>query len=332
MDNTSLISTVSPDIVNVLCNPDPILIAVLAIVFLGGAIANGLLLFALFKDPLKCFRTPTSYFIGNLALSDIYFLLLTAEFNSVYLVKLCISEMNEFDVGFKINIALVYQGYFLSFPSILSVALERYLAIAFPLWHKVHFTPRLCRHWIIAVWIFVVIYSSVNASLELNEITSTALLSSTFSMTLFAATPLVYIAGFFSIRMQRLRLKSDHSTSEIARQVAKARLRTENHFLCSICIINCCLLLTTLPWLIKYFHGSGNIQLCPKTNVVSELVCELTNFSFLLNFAVNPYIYIWRFPKYRKTFLVLYCKCCQQRNSGQTRPIRVGLRNFRPEK
>jgi hypothetical protein len=26
-----------------------------------------------------------------------------------------------------------------------------------------------------------------------------------------------------------------------------------------------------------------------------------------LNMAVNPFLYIWRLPKYRKTFLLMYC-------------------------
>jgi hypothetical protein len=28
---------------------------------------------------------------------------------------------------------------------------------------------------------------------------------------------------------------------------------------------------------------------------------------FFLNMAVNPFLYIWRLPKYRKTFLLMYC-------------------------
>lgn len=302
--STTLLATLDK-----LCNVSPVLWSFTGIIFLTGVIANGLLLFAMIKDPLKCFRTPTSYFIGNLASHDIFFLCLTAELTTMSFVQLCIRRMNFFDVRFKISVSLVQQGYFLSFPSILSVALERYLAIAFPLWHKVHVTPHLCGIWIAGLWFFVVAYYSITAGLLFSGMGNTVILLGKICFTtLMLATPLVYLAGFFSIRRQRLRLKDGHPSSEVARQAAKARLKTENRFLSSICIINCCLLSTSLPLLIMYLDGISKSRSCRTT----ETVCNLINFLFLLNFVINPFFYTWRFPKYRKTFLTLYCRCFRQ--------------------
>lgn len=128
------------------------------LIALTGAVANVLLLLAIVKDPLKCFRNPMSWFIANLAFSDLLNALLNVEELCVALTSyesmLCLPGVTPI----RINISVYIFVFALTFPSVFSLALERYFAIARPLWHKVHISPRVCRIWIALLWLVNLVY------------------------------------------------------------------------------------------------------------------------------------------------------------------------------
>ena len=107
------------------------------------AIANVLLLLAIYKNPLKYFRNPTTYFIANLAISDLLNSLF--HFEEVFVTQTTYRSTFCFPGALgTINSAILDFSYFLTFPSVAVLALERYVSIAHPLWHQVKVTSRLC--------------------------------------------------------------------------------------------------------------------------------------------------------------------------------------------
>jgi hypothetical protein len=267
------------------------------------AISNILLLFAIYKNPLKCFRNPTSYFIANLAVADLLNSLGSLEdafvsqtkYTSVYCLP---------GVWGRINSGISNFVYFLTFPSVTILALERFVSIACPLWHKVKVTPRMCYIWIAMVWFMNCIFTAmfeVFASQELLMLTS-------YPSVFYLATVTIYILAFVSIRKQRFQLLSDNTKSETTKKMMKLRLRNQNRFLTTIFIINVVLIFGIIPTVVgtplSYTLESETEEpLSPGVDVLSFMADTL----FFLNMAVNPFLYIWRLPKYRKTFLLMYC-------------------------
>ena len=131
---------------------------VYTLILITGMMANGFLLLAIFKDPLKCFSTPTTYFIVNLAISDLLNLAVSLEnlfltqtqYGSVYGLPKIAGYISKILWEIIVNV---------TFPSVFSLALERCLAVSRPLWHRVRITSRVCCIWLVAVWLSNLVFS-----------------------------------------------------------------------------------------------------------------------------------------------------------------------------
>ena len=272
-------------------------LTVYALILITGIIANGFLLLAMFKDPLKCFSTPTTYFIVNLAVSDLFNL--ATCLTVVFLVQI------KYGNGSVVKLwetlwELIFN---LTFPSVFSLALERCLALSLPLWHRVRITSRVCRIWLAAVWLFNLVFTLT--SYFMYEYTSIFYGLIFLSMTLF-----VYIFAYVSIRRQHKATVTDDSISERVRRTIKARLKNQNRFLFTVFIINGILIVGLLPTLIDFTcmlrFGQTLSDILNRSNTLTAVVLNMMDILFFINFAVNPFIYCWRLPKYRKTFFAFF--------------------------
>ena len=270
-------------------------------------ISNVLLLFSMCKDPLKCFRNPTSYFIANLAVAD----LLGSMF---HLEELLLSQTTMYNSTYCLpgvwdTIHLQIGGFMslLTYPSLTILALERYMSVAYPLWHKVNVTTRLCVTSIAVVWLLCLF--SAGVGFHHNPYITFAFAVG-FGCVFYIATVVIYILAYKSIRKQTSTLITGYTESENMKRVLKFRLKNQKRFLSTILIVNWTLTFALIPpffsmvW--KYFVPISVIY----ENDLQVLYCTC-DILFLLNMAANPFLYMWRLPKYRKTFLVLFCnKAC----------------------
>jgi hypothetical protein len=262
-------------------------------------IANVLLLFAIYKDPLNCLRNPSAYFIANLSIADLL--------NSLFHFEELLVSQTTYKSTFCLPGAwgtfhMIFGGfiYSLTSPSVTVLALERYVSVAHPLWHQVKVTSRLCCTWIVVLWLFNCVVATTTAYFF------NVLIVVGYPSVFYLTTVLVYLLAFVSIRKKHLSLETDTSKSEIIKQMIKLRLRNQNCFLTTVLIVNIILMFGMIPTLIVW----------PFKNMVREGTLSATtvavlfytvDISFLINVASNPFLYIWRLPKYRKTFFNMYC-------------------------
>lgn len=132
-----------------------------------GIILNIMLLYAHKKDPCKVLRTSSSIFIVNIAFID-----LLASCLYLFLALVVIFYF-DFDVTRLIRTAVSLLGanFFtfletISFTSFLSLSIERFCSIAFPLWHRVRITTRVCRYWLGTVWLFHFIFETIEKTIS----------------------------------------------------------------------------------------------------------------------------------------------------------------------
>ena len=258
-------------------------------------IANILLLFAIYKDPLKCLRNPSAYFIANLSIADLLILLFHFE-------ELLVSQTTTYKSSFCLPGAWgtfhTIFGHFvflLTYPSVTVLALERFVSVAHPLWHQVKVTSRLCCTWIVVLWLFNCVVAAITAYFF------NVLILITYPSVFYLTTVLVYLLAFISIRKKHLSLETDTSKSETIRRMIKLRLRNQNRFLTIVNIILIFgIVATVIVWPLKDI-GEGTLS----TSVA--VLFYTADISFLINMSSNPFLYLWRLPKYRKTFFVMYC-------------------------
>ncbi|XP_028417612.1 sphingosine 1-phosphate receptor 1-like [Dendronephthya gigantea] len=261
--------------------------------------ANVMLLFGIYRNPLKCFRNPTTYFITNLAIADLlnalYYLVQVLATQTTYKTAYCFPAPWP-----RMFSAIGNVAYFITVPSVTILALERYVSIAHPLWHQVKVTSRLCFTCIALVWIVTATYTAIIQLINSGWAIFVTIYPSVFYLT----TVLIYVLACISIRKHRFSFSTDSTKSDIAKRMTQLRLRNQNRFLTTVFIINVVLLGGIVPIIVgTYLSNTIEGPVSSTLDVLSFLVDIL----FFLNMAVNPFLYIWRLPKYRKTFLVMYC-------------------------
>ena len=193
-----------------------------------GVTVNALLLLAIYKDPVKRLRNPTRFFVANMALVD----LLNSLFN---IEELSSHGKNTIcSTGILKTILLLFLTYIyhLTFPSVTALALERYLSISRPLWHKVMVTSRNCCISIAVIWFVNCVYTVLITYLY------QPFLLTGYALACYLATLLIYFLASISIRRQHSSLATDNTASEYAKRMAKIRLNNQNRFLTTVLIIN----------------------------------------------------------------------------------------------
>ena len=270
-------------------------------------LANGLLILAILKDPLKCFRNVTSYFIFHLALSDLLNCLMFMEESLLWITQF--GSINTLPNALRILNYFVFEVFFLvNFASIFCLALERCLGVLFPLWHKVNVTANVCYTWLAMTWLSSILFTGIRYIflIYFNQEQVYKVLANLLYGTFVVATIVCYSLVTFSVRKLHLALKVDTSISKATRKSAEVRLRSQNRFLCTIFIITVGFLLGVIPATVSSLIV--DVFIMETENDVMIYMFNVSDMMLLLNYPVNTFIYLWRLPKYRKTFQVLYCK------------------------
>lgn len=276
-------------------------IAITSVIPLIGFVANLLLIIAHVKDPLKTFKTSSSSFILNIAVIDMLasfvWIITTACAMKCTTPDFC-------DIIWKVLMVIMT----ISPLSFLSLSIERFCSVAYPLWHRVRITTPVCRYWLCAIWlVHLWIEGLVNYFCLFDQNSSKYLFATVmYTGPLFLLTQLFYLATYISLKKQRQQFLRRQDTSQATLRTIESRLENEKRFLSTLAIVCATLMLTLLPvlsiMLVKAL--SKNVLMEGRISFVVDLI-----FLVLLNsnFAVNPFIYLWRLPKYKKTFKKLYC-------------------------
>ena len=85
-------------------------------------------------------------------------------------------------------------------------------------------------------------------------------------------------------------------------------MKNEKRFICTVAILSLIAGVTQLPIMISQFYLKYLDSIDYDADDFRYVVESASKLSLSVNFAVNPFIYLWRIPKYRRTFKTLYCK------------------------
>jgi len=267
-------------------------IPILAIYFLG-VISNGLLLLAIFKDPLKCFRNSAIYFVINLSVSDY----LTCFFASViYITSLYFGAFN-----YEIFQLLVFCTGSTSFLSITTIAIDRFLMIVYPIKHRVLMKGKVVVTWIVIIWVVSCVLSLSNVFWSRRKDGTN---THTFCAFIVVLSTVINALTYYKLKKQSRNIALQNSSDSRAQQM---RILKEKQFLKTIIIIACIALVCVLPTMVV-FQTYILLNLTTSNLSTTIVVGKIFLFLFCINFAVNPLIYVLRLPNYRKTFYLLYCK------------------------
>lgn len=270
-----------------------------AILSLAGFVCNLLLVICMVKDPLNVFRNPSSYLIANLAIGDI-------ESCAGQLVVQTLSLFGHVDTAMvAFNNGLTFFGPDLSLMCLLSLAGERYLCITRPILYRMNFTTSKIASVLAVIWflhisrIVAINYCIPRGIVGLQDVKK-------YTLLLYA------VCVFFSFVGNVLTLhhmKKNATQSRALREGTgnesqnTGTSRTKRKFVVTMVIVTSCMAVTIVPFTILMFVAEiQDVSLPPE-------VIETVRITYFINFVINPALYFWRMPRYRKSIIaVLLCK------------------------
>ena len=277
--------------------------------------SNALLLFTIFKDPLKCFRAPATYFIVALALVDLTTGLIVAPFLTVprvvRYVTWSFTPGEPYNRLEQIGVSLSFVGLNSSFLFVLGLILAQFIAIAYPHHYRSVVTTRrvlACVGFSLMYFTGFNVFNFVGVSqiiikrvdLHLHSTLTTVFLVVGFAMLLRA-----YRHYHNVIASRRLGVGSS-----ISGRVGESRVNETNKrkFTIVTLFLSGILILCSLPNFVTVhvwiYTKRDDQQDC--SALFSAVF--LTELMMYVKVALDAYIYAWRLPRYRRSLkLVITC-------------------------
>ena len=104
-------------------------------------------------------------------------------------------------------------------------------------------------------------------------------------------------------RQSRWKIEQNNSSRN---HVEEERLLKEKKFLQTIISIASIAVFSFIPgWISTRVFAN---RIVPVDNIRFQIISHISNLLLVINFAINPLIYFIRFPNYRRTFKILYCR------------------------
>ena len=301
--------------------------------------ANVLLLTVVWKDPLNCFRTPTTYFTIGLALADlicgmtvepIFALYYYAKHFKVQEPKLLGIINTLFKVGGGISTVTVSTSYLL----VLGLSASQLVAVRYPHHYKIIVTKPKVLAYVVCSWIYFILFTT----LQLTGIDLTFLLKVNVALHPTLISVILVIVHFFlyrSLKKQALKRKTRETSfietsadaSPNVRHLkwseGRGRKRTmtldlgrKAYFEKQIIVL--AVHLASILLVSSCFHVvSLNILLYKKATSFREevyinIAVRASDLMLFVKIALDAFVYAWRLPTYRKAFLLTLRSCSVQ--------------------
>lgn len=256
-----------------------------------------MLLIAFIKDPLKCFRNSAVYLVANLSIVDM----------SVCVRGLLTIVLDPETTSMEyMNHSTVVASSIAMF----SIAVDRCLLVTHPIKHRIFVSNKKMILWVALIWLLS-FTESIKQAIMNGETSYDDLVRVCFYLLIVMWTLVFYTVTLKSLKKQSNRLDQlQNNNTAQEHRAQKLRILNEKRFVETVIIIACIYFLTILPnALFTQFEVFRSHEEEENTN--GSL--DRTLFAiWIVNFVINPIIYIWRLPKYRKTFCIIFC--CRKYN------------------
>lgn len=288
----------------------------LSFLALGTTVTNGFTLYAIYKDPLKCFRTPLTIFISGILVSDFLTGLIVEP------VLAILYSMNYIHIHLLRTIQIVGMITInTSFFIILALAIAQFMALKVPMVYESWFTNRSSMVIIACIWAYSCTFSILPEifSMSLWAFYTIDLILNTTLVTI--ALVIIYILTYIVFRKTNRELGENNA--ENGQRPAdqrpadqRAKEQVENDFLKGTFLLTVILIVTVWPFMITLYVWIFNpyVNMAKLVEEYSALIiCE--NLLYL-KFLWDPLIFIVRVSKYRKAVVMTLTDVLQSCGCG----------------
>lgn len=280
--------------------------------------ANSLLLSAIYKDPLRCFRTPTTYFIVGLALSDLVTgLIVEPSFIIKYLahnthcgLRANCKPSNGYMVIYRIGGIISTIAISSSFIVVLALSISQYTAITYPHKYKKIVTKNRVMVCVFMSWLYFICFSLLQFSgIDLYTYLKIDLIlhASLISIFLGVAHALLYLSFRRHLtRSYTWRRRSFYDKPESngtlrrsRNKENKNRLNDRQFTIVTFYLAGILLLSASTHNIVLYVYFFDTSK-SPQENVNIHIFLRVSDMMLFIKVALDPFIYAWRLPTYRR--------------------------------
>ncbi|XP_031571446.1 rhodopsin, GQ-coupled-like [Actinia tenebrosa] len=287
--------------------------------------ANGLLLWTIYKNSKPYFRKPVTVLIAALALADflnglIIDPLYASIYFSLYFKSISRSAYHRLaEVGMVFSVITMNASYLI----VLTLSCTQLIAISFPYKQRTLITIRSVSFAVVLVLAYSILFALsyiMGIPVNLFQKLEVFLNMTGITVVLIAA----YVCLQISYTRQRGKFRRLMTASKIQGQEESRVHRDPNSVAGSrkVLMVNLlligCLLITSLPVTVIWYLRLFSIKLRTESQMLAyrNVALVVDNFLFL-KFLVDPFIYAWRMPKYRKALrqTINFLFNCQARSA-----------------
>lgn len=265
----------------------------LAIVIILG---NATLLYVTFKDPRKSIRlSPPDLLITNLSASDFLLGLL-----NVFLVALrdayrsSLVHMPFSEVFKTVMYAVLSTTLFVSSYSIIAMSVTCYIAISRPVEYKSIITRRRLKIYIALLWLISIAMCGIPVT-NIPERAYTLIYLHIHASLPAILLTVIYVKIFRALARRTRELQHNRYDS-----IASHALKRERRMVIVIIIVLALFCITYIPQYAT-LHLLYFCKPCQQSITFHKIDVALSRFLYI-NSVINPFIYAWRIPKYRRAF------------------------------
>ncbi|XP_078361524.1 uncharacterized protein LOC144645867 [Oculina patagonica] len=289
--------------------------------------SNVLLLLTIFKDPLKCFRTPPTYFIVALALVDLTTGLLVEPFFIMHRVAMYIKWTlmpgEPYHTLKQVGSWFTYVVLNSSFLLVLGLILTQFIAITYPHYYRSVVTTRR----VLACVGFSLVYFTGYLLLQFGGVPALTLYQVDLHLHSTPITILLIISSAMLLRSFRrfakescrlggVRSVENRDTGEHSDKPQANRIN-EKQFTMVILLLSGIIIVCALPHIITFHISFYTEQKTLQEDLNLTTAITIGDAMMLVKVALDAFIYAWRLTKYRRSLkIVLTCQGNQVASEG----------------
>ena len=267
------------------------------------SVGNFLVVIAVIWNPYKDLRTPFNYFVANLSFADLVVGLVLGPLSTIFHIFEGLDMQKQFQPLQEAVHVVFFTFCTASLFSLTALALDRYLAVMYPLSYRTNLNPVRALLISLLLWIVSILLSMIYFIVGYNRYRFI------FANTAVAVTIIELIFTNAKI-LKHLRLKMQqwgtlHGSTE--ENLIMKQLMTWEKKITKTLVIVMLLFLT--------FYLPSYVFICI-INLCTDCDCMFINWirdiQWLLvmtNSAVNPFVYAWRLESYRRVFRSILVTC-----------------------
>lgn len=298
----------------------------LLLISLGTIISNTLLLFAIYLNPYKSFRSPPVYFIANLALADLLTGLVVDPLYAVY--ELGFFQGKEYQTALDVGDYASYVTVNDAICTIVVLSIDRSVAIKKPFMYRRIMTPKSVVVIVSISWIYSAFFSTFRLMGMPNE--AYVMLDTHLHVT-FAFLALTCLFAFIYNNLKNekrtnLRSVANKESPDTGTQQRLQQIKSDKRLLVTIFLILLVFFLCFAPYAI-FVHLEFYCEQCQGSKLYYFL-SKTSEPIVYLNSALNPFIYAWRHKNFRKALVwVVRCRGRPKRYPSHEDQLRCRVTN-----